>query len=191
MAPKELKAIHPLGKAPIITDHGKAIAESGAIVEYLLQTHSSTPPSFNLSSNYYSHYSEGTLMLFLQQITTWDALATMAPWYVRPVIAAFVAQIKSIYFMKEVQKNVTFLEEELKKTPHGWFGGDESPSAGDYMMLYPVQSLLTSEKFSSIKFGDELRNWMKAVEARPAYQRGLKRLNEEEAKGREAEKQKL
>jgi hypothetical protein len=79
-----------------------------------------------------------------------------------------------------------------------------------YMLLFPVHSLLNADKFSNIKFGSELKKWMERVEARwvvavlglffvsfcllliqlcansirPAYQRGMARLREEEAKAK-------
>lgn len=92
------------------------------------------------------------------------------------------------------------MEGELRKSSTGWFGGGPEPSAGDvstmplscatlltatpfqFMMLYPVNSLLSADRFNMIKIGPELRAWMAKVEARPAYQRGMARLKEEEAK---------
>ncbi len=50
------------------------------------------------------------------------------------------------------------------------------------MLCYPINSLLTAERFQPIKIGPELREWMARVEARPAYKRGMQRLKDEEAK---------
>ena len=67
-APKELRAIHPLGKSPVITDNGNTIAESGAIVEYLIATYGNgrliPPPNTpeRLRYTYWLHYAEGSAM---------------------------------------------------------------------------------------------------------------------------------
>src|ERR1051325_242393 len=79
LAPKSLEAVHPLGKSPVITDGDATIAESGAILEYLVETYgkaSTTPvagapaplvapapgtPAFRLY-RYFLHYAEGSLM---------------------------------------------------------------------------------------------------------------------------------
>ena len=45
LAPPELLAIHPLGKAPVITDDGVTLAESGAIIEYLVDRYAATMPN--------------------------------------------------------------------------------------------------------------------------------------------------
>ena len=81
LAPKELRAIHPLGKSPVITDNGNTIAESGAIVEYIVETYGNgrliPPPKTpeRLRYTYWLHYAEGSAMpLLLQKL-----LFTLAP----------------------------------------------------------------------------------------------------------------
>src|SRR3977135_617823 len=67
-APKELRAIHPLGKSPVVTDGGNTIAESGAIAEYITETYGDgrliplpkTPE--RLRYTYWMHYAEGSAM---------------------------------------------------------------------------------------------------------------------------------
>ena len=65
-APKELRAIHPLGKSPVVTDNGNTIAESGAIAEYLIATYGNgrliPPPKTpeRLRYSYWLHYAEGS-----------------------------------------------------------------------------------------------------------------------------------
>lgn len=102
-APPELKQIHPLGKAPVITDHGKVYAETGAIVDYLLHTYSrpsdtsnaaGTSPAFSYEDSYWSHFSEGSLMLILQMTLVFDTVAERSPWFVKPIIGGAVNTVK-------------------------------------------------------------------------------------------------
>ncbi|KAJ9104774.1 hypothetical protein QFC19_003915 [Naganishia cerealis] len=140
-APKELKAVHPLGK-------------------------------FSLADSYWSHYAEGSLMLFMQMALVFVISGQQAPWYVKPVISGFVNTVK--------------MESELGKTAHGWFSGTSEPGAGDFMMCYPLNVLINTGRMPEIEVGPNLRKWMAAVEARPAFQRGKQRLEEEERKAKDA-----
>jgi glutathione S-transferase len=99
LAPKELLEVHPLGKSPVITDNGVTIAESGAIVEYLLEkydtTHRFSPSGTpiiagdkeianpKLSNLYYTHFSEGSLMPYLANIRMFTVVPQRMPWFLR------------------------------------------------------------------------------------------------------------
>ena len=64
------------------------------MVDYIINTYSATPPGYSLHDNYFSHYAEGSLMLFLQMGLTFVGSASMAPWYIKPVIDAFTSKVK-------------------------------------------------------------------------------------------------
>ena len=190
-APSELKTIHPLGKAPVMTDGDLVIAESGAIVDYILNTYSPTPPTYSLHDSYFSHYAEGSLTLFLQMGITFTGSASMAPWYIKPVIDGFVGKVKAGYVDGQIKMHFNFLEDELGKSPTGWFGHKEEPSAADYMLLYPINTVISDpSRVSGLTVGPRLQDWMQRVKSRPAYQRGFERLKEEEKKAKE-EKEKV
>src|SRR4051795_339235 len=94
LAPASLRAIHPLGKSPVITDGDATLAESGAILEYLVETYgkgSIAPapgtPAYRLY-RYFLHYAEGSLMPFLLLKLVFNKLKTDAPFLVRPVAKA-------------------------------------------------------------------------------------------------------
>ncbi len=77
LAPPELKAVHPLGKSPVITDGGRVtIAESGAIVDYIIRRHGGGPPGAGPGSPDHEtylewlHYAEGSAMLPLMLLLT-------------------------------------------------------------------------------------------------------------------------
>ena len=91
LAPKSLRAIHPLGKSPVITDQGATIAESGAILEYLVEAYgkgkfapATGTPAFR-DYRYFMHYAEGSLMPFLVMKLVFNKVQTDAPFLVRPI----------------------------------------------------------------------------------------------------------
>jgi hypothetical protein len=69
-------------------------SESGAIVDYILNTYSPIPPAYSLHDSYFSHYAEGSLTMFLQMGITFTGSASMAPWYIKPIIDGFVGKVK-------------------------------------------------------------------------------------------------
>ena len=91
-APKELRAIHPLGKSPVITDNGNTIAESGAIVEYLIGTYGNgrliPPPNTpeRLRYTYWLHYAEGSAMPPLLLKLLFTLMPKRAPALLRPLV---------------------------------------------------------------------------------------------------------
>ena len=68
LAPPELRAVHPLGKSPVITDGGNTIAESGAIIEYLVERYGggrlipAAGSPERLRYTYWLHFAEGSAM---------------------------------------------------------------------------------------------------------------------------------
>src|SRR5687767_8186037 len=90
LAPPELQKIHPLGKAPVLTDDGRTVAESGAILEYLAETYGGgrllpkPGTDEHLRSRYFMHYAEGSLMPFLV-LRLITSKMRRAPLLARPV----------------------------------------------------------------------------------------------------------
>ena len=93
-APASLRAVHPLGKSPVITDGDKTLAESGAILEYLVETYgdgrfapaAGTPE--RLHYTYFLHYAEGSLMPLLFMKLVFSRLPGRVPFFMRPVARA-------------------------------------------------------------------------------------------------------
>ena len=91
-APKELRAIHPLGKSPVITDNGNTIAESGAIAEYIIATYGkgrlipaeNTPE--RLRYTYWLHYAEGSAMSPLLLKLLFTLMPRRTPALLRPLV---------------------------------------------------------------------------------------------------------
>ena len=175
LAPPELKAIHPLGKAPVITDDGRVVAETGAIMDYLLSTYGAgrlVPPAGTeerLSYTYWMYYAEGSAMtpLLLKLVTT--SLRTRAPWLIRPIASAIAKSIDAKLVTPNLTANIDFWEDALTKST--WFAGADFSSA-DIMMSFPLEA---ASSRSGAGQKTHIRAWLKTIHARPDYQKALAR----------------
>ncbi len=194
LAPPELRQVHPLGKSPVITDdtHGSGanlttVAESGAIVEYLLDTYGGR--SGNTSGDqhasvqlrpaagtperrqfvYWLHFAEGSGMPYLLMKLVFDKISgPAAPWLVRPVLKAVASKVNGLLIEPNLKRQTAFIEETLAGT--GWFAG-AAFSAADIQMSYPIEA--TDARFGLGSY-PATAAWLQRIHARPAYQRALK-----------------
>jgi glutathione S-transferase len=175
LAPPALQAIHPLGKSPVITDGDATIAESGAILEYIVERHGGgklapavgTPA--HLRYRYFMHYAEGSLMppLLIKLIARRIATAKM-PFFARPIAKKIAASIESGYVDPNLTRHLAFLEAEL--TGRTWFCGDEL-TAADIQMSYPLEAANARGGARS----PSIVRVLEAMRARPAYARAIER----------------
>ncbi len=177
-APAELVKIHPLGKSPVITDGDKVVAESGAILEYILDNYGKgklKPVDKNsddfLKYQYFMHYTEGTLMpqLVLSLIFNMIPKQPM-PFFVKPIMKEISRNIHKMYINPQIHLNLNFLESSLKDKK--WFAGDDF-SVADIQLgfaVYSAQSLL-KDQFNYPK----LKQFLIEIQKRPSYQLALKK----------------
>jgi len=157
-APPEYRALHPVGKSPLLADGDLVLAESGAIVEYLLETHGggrlAPPPCDPLRARYlfWLHFAEGTAMAFL--VT--GIILGLAGDGAAPLREAFAA---------EVQRLLAYTEQELGDGP--WLLG-EAFTAADVMMGYAVA---TAEARGDLAEHERLRAYVTRLRERPAHAR--------------------
>lgn len=174
LAPPELRAVHPLGKSPVITDNGRVIAESGAIVEYLADRYGNgtLAPAHGsperLRYSYWLHYAEGSLMPLLVMKLVLSQIPKGAPALIRPIARGIVAGVSSRFLDPNLRLHVQYLEGELGR--HEWFAGERF-SAADVQMSFPVEALGARGDALPPK----LAAWLRRVQARPAYARALER----------------
>lgn len=176
LAPKELRAIHPLGKSPVITDNGQTIAESGAIVEYLVETYGGgclvpapkTPE--RLRYIYWLHYAEGSAMPLLLQKLLFTLGPKRAPLVLRPLITPVFNQMLAKLVTPQLTQHMAFWESELTKSE--WFAGDEF-SAADIQMSFPLEAAAARAGLETNY--PKASGWLKRIHARPAYQRALEK----------------
>ncbi|MBV8757886.1 MAG: glutathione S-transferase [Deltaproteobacteria bacterium] len=170
LAPASLKAIHPLGKSPVVTDDGTTVAESGAILEYLVETYGKGrlapahgTPDFQ-RYRYFLHYAEGSLMPFLVMRLVTGRIR-QAPVLVRPIAKAIANKVDAGFVTPNLERHVAFLDGEL--ATREWFAGELS--AADCQMLFPMQAIAKRVANAPARIGE----WVARAEARPAYQRAL------------------
>src|SRR5262249_44950943 len=144
-APASLRAIHPLGKSPVITDGGVTMAESGAILEYLVETYGKGDiapapgtPAYRLY-RYFMHYAEGSLMPLLVMKLVFNKVKTAAPLLVRPVAKAISGQVGKQFLDPNFASHLAFLADHLGK--HAWFAG-EAFTAADVQMSFAVEGAI-------------------------------------------------
>jgi glutathione S-transferase len=175
LAPKALEAIHPLGKSPVVTDGDATLAESGAILEYLVDTYGKgrlaprpgTPA--HRDYRYFMHYAEGSLMPFLLLKLIFNRVRK-APILVRPVAKMIAGRVCGQFVDPNLRRHLAFIDAHL--ATHTWFAGDEL-SAADIQMSFPLEAAVARGS----ELGDTTRiaALVATYQARPAYQRALER----------------
>jgi glutathione S-transferase len=174
LAPAELRRVHPLGKSPVITNGADTIAESGAIIEYLVDTYGKgrlRPPEGTPERRrytYWLHYAEGSAMtpLLLKLIFSRLPKGPM-PFVIRPVVKAVASRVQQTYIDPQLKAHAGYWENELGKSR--WFAGDEF-TAADIQMSFPLEGAAAR---AAGQLGARTREFLGRIHERPAYQRAL------------------
>lgn len=160
LAPPELRRVHPLGKSPVIVDAGLTIAETGPIIEYLVEKADGRLGAplhreAHLRYRYFLHYAEASLMppLFTKLVLG------------RVPLFGKAAQKK---FQPMIDVHLDFVEAELASRP--WFAGDEF-TAADVMMSFPLEAAVARADAATGR--PHLTRWVETIHGRPAYQTAL------------------
>ena len=179
LAPPELLKVHPLGKSPVITDGDVTVAESGAIVEYLLDTYGEASglrpargtPDFRRYT-YWLHFAEGSAMPPLVMKLVFEKIkSTPMPFFVKPIARGISDKVLAAFVDPNLQRQMAFMEADLAQGP--WFVGANF-SAADIQMSFPVEAAKSRAGLSPAKT-PRLLDWLARAHARPAYQRALAR----------------
>ncbi|MEO8604265.1 MAG: glutathione S-transferase [bacterium] len=177
LAPPSLRAVHPLGKSPVITDGDLTLAESGAIVEYLVDRYGNgrlaptagTPDRIRYL--YWLHYAEGSAMPPLLIKLVFDRVETAPmPFFIRPIAKAIAGKAKSTFIGPQIKLHLDYLEGELGKAP--WFAGNEF-SAADIQMSFPLEAAASRAGLDATR--PKLMAFLQRIHAREAYQRALEK----------------
>jgi glutathione S-transferase len=179
LAPDSLYEVHPLGKSPVITHEGHTVAESGAIIEYILDRFddetlrpAADTPEF-LEYRYWLHYAEGSAMTWFLLYLVFDRLPEEAPWLARPLLGAISKQVKKEFVNPRIKEHVGFWETHLSE--HDFFAGDAF-TAADIQMSFPLQASLN--RGGSRQNYPRIAALVDTLEGRPAYQRAIERGGE-------------
>jgi glutathione S-transferase len=179
LAPPELRAVHPLGKSPVITDAGLTLAESGAIVEYLADRYGAgkLAPAFGSQERvrylYWLHFAEGTAQPPSLLKLLFDRIKSKSPLLVRPFARAIADKALGAYVLPNLQRNLVFMESELGR--HEWFAGEQF-SAADIQMSFPVEAYRARGGLDGKR--PRLMQFLDKIHARPAYRRAVERGGE-------------
>jgi glutathione S-transferase len=180
LAPAELRAVHPLGKSPVITDDsaagGPTLAESGAIIEHLADRYGAgkLAPAFGSAERvrylYWLHFAEGTAQPPLLLKLLFDRIKYKSPWLVRPVARAIADKALATFVLPNLGRNLDFMESELGKSE--WFAGAQF-SAADIQMSFPLEAARARGGLDEKR--PRLMNFLERIHSRPAYQRAIER----------------
>jgi glutathione S-transferase len=177
LAPPELLAVHPLGKSPVIVDGGVTVAESGAIIEYLVDKYGAgrlIPPTGTperLRYTYWLHFAEGSAMPpMLLKLVFSRVAAAPAPWPISVIARRIAGTVDKAYIGPNVQRNLDFMNSEL--ATRTWFAGDEF-TAADVQMSFPVELAAARAGLDATR--PQLFGYLQRIRARDAYQRALER----------------
>ena len=177
LAPESLRQVHPLGKSPVITDGGVTVAESGAIVEYLVERHgggrlapaAGTPERLRYS--YWLHFAEGSAMPPLLLTLIFGRIASSKmPFFAKPIARAIAAKVQGDFVDPNLARQLDFMEAELTKSE--WFAGNDF-SAADIQMSFPLEAAAQRAGLDARR--PKLMAFLKKIHARPAYKKALER----------------
>lgn len=175
LAPAELRAVHPLGKSPVIQHGDVVVAETGAIIEYLLEAFPDAglkpPPRTEEARRYtyWLHYAEGSAMTPLLLALIFGEIPKRAPFLARPVAAGIAKKVRAALIAPQLASHTAWWEAALAKSP--WFASERF-TAADIMMSFPLEAAASRAGFAD---KPNCRAFVERIHARPAYQAALKR----------------
>ncbi|CAM9306811.1 glutathione S-transferase family protein [Acinetobacter bereziniae] len=168
-APPELKAVHPLGKSPVLTDGDLTIAESAVILDYLQTTYDTQnqfkpqKPQDLMQYNYWMHYAEGSLMPYLVMTLVMTNMPKHVPFLIRPIAKKISEGVRGGFINPRLKEHSAFLEDYFSQ--HDYAAGEFS--FADIQMSFPVMAMQqrTQNKLPQIAA------YAERIQQRPAYQR--------------------
>ena len=176
LAPESLREIHPLGKAPVVTDGERTLAESATILEYLARSYgkgrwaADPDDSTYWQFNYWMHYAEGSLMPPLLLKLVFSKLREPpVPFLIRPLTSKIADQVDATFTDRQIDTHFGYVDGFLAE--HQWFAG-ERISAADVQMSFPLEAAMAGGRVTRADY-PHIAVWLERIHARPAYQRAL------------------
>jgi len=174
LAPPELRQVHPLGKAPVLTDGDVTVAESAAIIEYIADTYgdSKMRPADGTPERrsyiYWLHYAEGSLLPLLLLSLVMTRVESKSPMLIRPIARKMFDGVRSAYLDPNLERHLTFINDTLGASP--WFCGEQL-TAADCQMSYALDG---AEVRTDLRANyANIANYLDRIRARPAYQAAI------------------
>lgn len=181
LAPPELRQVHGLGKAPVLQDDTRVLAESGAILDYLADSYDServlSPAPLPAASDermayrYWLHYAEGSAMppMLLTLVMSRIRNAPM-PFFAKPIARAIADKAEKGFVGPQRRLHLDWMEQRLAASP--WFAGKRF-TAADIQMSFPIQA--AASRGDGLADKPALRGFLQRIEQRPGYQRAVAR----------------
>jgi glutathione S-transferase len=177
LAPDTLREVHPLGKSPVLTEGKVTVAESGAIIDYLIERHGNgrLVPAANspdmLRYRYWLHFAEGSAMPPLLMVLVFDRIRSAPmPFFVKPIARGIADKVMSSFVTPNLERQLDFMEAELRRS--AWFAGNEF-TAADVQMSFPLEAAAQRAGLNSSR--PKLMAYLGRIHARPAYRKALER----------------
>jgi glutathione S-transferase len=178
LAPPELLQVHPLGKSPVIGDGDVTVAETGTIIEYLLERVPGTPlkpapgtPEHRRYS-YWLHFAEGSAMSPLLMMLIFNRIKSAPmPFFAKPIARTIADRTLDGFVKPNITRQLAYMEAELAS--RDWFAGSTF-SAADVMISFPLEVAATRAGLDAAHY-PKLAMFLERIHARPAYQRALER----------------
>lgn len=172
LAPASLFKVHPLGRAPILTDGEETLAESGAIVDYLAHTYGDgrlvpTSPKDLQQYRFWTHFAEGSMSAFLVMDYVYKQAGQKTPFLLRPMLTMLPKIVGKVYLNDRIKSCMEYTNAHLQENEY--FAGDQL-SGADVMMSFPLETGLTRAKGQ----WPHIERYIKQIHAMPSYQRALK-----------------
>lgn len=176
LAPDALKKIHPLGKSPLFEDDGRVYAETGAIIEHVLEKYGdgrlvATDEDGRVRQRFWLHYAEGSLMPILLLRLIFNKIENgPLPFFVKPVAKGIASKVDAAFIGPQSSLHFGFIEGELNKST--WLAGEELTVA-DVQMSFPLEA--AASRFGGMDRYPKIRAFVDRVHAREAYKRALEK----------------
>lgn len=175
-APASLKKVHPLGRSPVITDGNEVIAETGAVIDYIIEEKSDGALSPERGTpawrryNHLLHYAEGSLMpLLVMKLIASVMGKKPTPLLFRPIGGLAGAGLQKNFTDPRIRQNLEYLEAELGE--NDWFVENRLTGA-DIMLSFPLEA---ARGRGALGRFPRLSAYVDRVQAREAYKRALER----------------
>ncbi|MBU2980066.1 glutathione S-transferase [Alteromonas sp. C1M14] len=175
LAPAQMKAIHPLGRSPVLTTEFGALAESGAIVSYLVKRYGNdkfqvpTDTQLYLQYEFWLHFAEGSLMPPRVASLVFSRAKDKVPMLLKPLAGKILDGIADAYYRPNLAQSLKYTESYLAN--HEWFAGAE-PTGADVQMLFPLETLVAGGDGSDYP---AICAYVNRIHRRPAYIRALEK----------------
>ena len=177
LAPSSLKAIHPLGTAPIISHNGNNIVETGAICEYIVKEAKDTtliPPKEHedfVNVQFWSHFAEGSFMPpLVTSMVLNKGIEKASPFFIKFVVKKFVEAVLNAYFGKAVARNMSFVEDHLEGKQ--WLVGNNITVA-DIQMSFGLEAMYNAGKLAD---SPNMTAYVKRFQSEPSYKLAMKKM---------------